>query len=37
MPMATRSLTSGRYITMWRSEPDGNWKVVLDAGSNEPP
>jgi len=29
--------TTGRYITMWRREPDGNWKVVLDAGSNEPP
>jgi ketosteroid isomerase-like protein len=29
-------LTSGRYITMWRKESDGNWKVVLDAGSNEP-
>jgi ketosteroid isomerase-like protein len=28
--------TSGRYITMWRKEPDGTWKVVLDAGSNEP-
>jgi ketosteroid isomerase-like protein len=28
--------TSGRYITMWRREPDGKWKVVLDAGSNEP-
>jgi len=30
-------ITSGRYITMWRKEPDGSWKVVLDAGSNEPP
>jgi ketosteroid isomerase-like protein len=30
-------VTSGRYITMWRKEPDGSWKVVLDAGSNEPP
>lgn len=29
-------LTSGRYITMWRKQADGNWKVVLDAGSNEP-
>ena len=29
-------LTSGRYITMWRREPDGNWKVVLDGGANEP-
>ena len=28
--------TSGRYITMWRKEPDGSWKVVLDAGANEP-
>jgi len=28
--------TSGRYITMWRREPDGSWKVILDAGSNEP-
>ncbi len=30
-------LTSGRYITMWRKGPDGGWKVVLDAGANEPP
>ncbi len=30
-------LTSGRYITMWRKEADGTWKVVLDAGANEPP
>jgi ketosteroid isomerase-like protein len=30
-------VTSGRYMTMWRKEPDGSWKVVLDAGANEPP
>jgi ketosteroid isomerase-like protein len=30
-------VTSGRYITMWRKEADGSWKVVLDAGANEPP
>jgi ketosteroid isomerase-like protein len=29
-------VTSGRYITIWRKQPDGNWKVVLDAGANEP-
>jgi ketosteroid isomerase-like protein len=29
-------ITSGRYITIWRKQPDGNWKVVLDAGANEP-
>ena len=28
--------SSGRYITIWRKQPDGKWKVVLDAGSNEP-
>lgn len=28
--------TSGRYMTIWRRQPDGAWKVVLDAGSNEP-
>lgn len=29
-------VTSGRYITIWRKGPDGTWKVVLDAGANEP-
>ncbi len=28
--------TSGRYLTIWRKQPDGSWKVVLDAGANEP-
>jgi ketosteroid isomerase-like protein len=28
--------TTGRYITLWRRGPDGNWKVILDAGANEP-
>jgi ketosteroid isomerase-like protein len=28
--------TSGRYMTIWRKQLDGSWKVVLDAGSNEP-
>jgi len=28
--------TTGRYITIWRKQPDGTWKVVLDAGANEP-
>ena len=30
-------LTSGRYITVWRKQPDGAWKVVLDAGANDAP
>lgn len=28
--------TTGRYMTIWRKEADGKWKVVLDAGANEP-
>lgn len=28
--------TSGRYITVWRKERDGSWKIALDAGANEP-
>ena len=28
--------TSGRYITIWRKQADGSWKVALDAGANEP-
>jgi ketosteroid isomerase-like protein len=28
--------TSGRFITIWRRQRDGSWKVVLDAGANEP-
>jgi ketosteroid isomerase-like protein len=30
-------VTSGRYFTVWKKLPDGNWKVALDASSNEPP
>ena len=29
-------VSTGRYITVWRKQPDGKWKVVLDAGANEP-
>jgi ketosteroid isomerase-like protein len=28
--------TRGRYITIWRKQPDGSWKVALDAGANAP-
>lgn len=30
-------LTSGRYMTVWRKQPNGEWKVVLDAGANDAP
>jgi ketosteroid isomerase-like protein len=28
---------SGRYFTVWKKMPDGNWKVAMDASANEPP
>jgi ketosteroid isomerase-like protein len=27
---------TGRFITIWRKQADGSWKVELDAGANEP-
>lgn len=30
-------VTGGRYITVWRKQPDGTWKVVLDAGADDAP
>lgn len=30
-------VTSGRYITVWRKQSDGKWKVVLDAGADDAP
>jgi ketosteroid isomerase-like protein len=29
-------VTTGRYMTIWRKQADGSWKVTLDAGANEP-
>jgi len=30
-------LVSGRFITIWRKQADGSWKVALDAGANDAP
>ena len=29
--------TSGRYMTIWKKQLDGQWKVALDSSSEEPP
>ncbi len=29
-------VTMGRYLTIWRKELDGSWKVILDSSSDEP-
>lgn len=30
-------LTTGRYMTVWKKQPNGSWKVELDASNKEPP
>ena len=30
-------ITSGRYMTVWKKQSDGNWKVAMDASAAEPP
>jgi ketosteroid isomerase-like protein len=33
----TPGVVSGRYMTVWKKQADGSWKVALDASNNEPP
>ena len=28
--------STGRYLTIWRRQPDGSWKVELDTGNSDP-
>ena len=30
---ATGQISKGTYITIWQMQPDGNWKFVLDTGT----
>lgn len=30
-------LLQGTYVTIWRKQSDGSWKVVLDVGNADPP
>jgi len=33
----TPLVRKGSYVTLWRKQPDGKWKVALDIGSFVPP
>jgi ketosteroid isomerase-like protein len=35
-PDGNSKVMTGRYLTIWRKEPDGSWKVLLDASQDEP-
>ncbi len=28
--------TYGNYVTVWKRQPDGKWKYVLDGGNTTP-
>jgi len=36
-PDGTPMVRKGSYVTIWRKQPDGTWKVALDIGSFVPP
>jgi ketosteroid isomerase-like protein len=29
-------MRTGRYLTVWKKQPDGSWKVVRDIGVQDP-
>jgi ketosteroid isomerase-like protein len=31
------AVESGRYMTVWKKEPDGSWKIVMDTSNEDPP
>jgi len=33
----TNGVSYGKYCTVWRRQPDGPWKAVLDVGNQSPP
>jgi ketosteroid isomerase-like protein len=33
----TPTVTTGRYMTVWKKQSDGSWKVELDASNQAPP
>lgn len=33
----TAPLATGYFLTVWKKQPNGDWKVILDGGSETPP
>lgn len=31
------AVETGRYVTVWKKEPDGTWKVLIDSSNEDPP
>src|SRR5258708_1790998 len=34
---AMGEITYGHFVTIWKKQPDGAWRVVLDTGTENPP
>ncbi len=34
---AARVVGTGKYVTIWRKQPDGTWKVIFDSGVSDTP
>ncbi len=34
---ANGTVERGRYMTVWKKEPDGAWKIVMDSSNEDPP
>ncbi|MEO6829846.1 MAG: nuclear transport factor 2 family protein [Acidobacteriaceae bacterium] len=34
---ASSAVERGRYMTVWKKESDGSWKVLLDSSNEDPP
>lgn len=34
---APTAVRHGKYVTIWKKQPDGSWKYVLDTGNSSPP
>ena len=36
-PEGLMRLGSGKYLNVWRKQPDGVWRVLVDIGNEDPP
>ena len=37
-PDGNTAISAGKYVTIWKKQPDGQWKVTVDIGNtNSPP
>jgi ketosteroid isomerase-like protein len=35
-PDGTVRRATGKYLNVWKKQPDGSWKVLVDIGNEDP-